>query len=63
VDEEKRTLAHSMFVSLFPNWTGQTQPRVVKIEDDKLFLSTESPIKSGGKIVMSRLEWHRASKD
>jgi hypothetical protein len=26
VDEEKRTLTHSMFVSLFPNWTGQTQP-------------------------------------
>ena len=28
VDEEKKTLTHSMFVSLFPNWTGQTQPRV-----------------------------------
>ena len=63
VDEEKRTLTHSMFVSLFPNWTGQTQPRVVKIEDDKLFLSTESPIKSGGKIVMSRLQWQRAGKE
>ena len=63
VDEEKRTLTHSMFVSLFPNWTGQTQPRVVKIEGDKLFLSTESPIKSGGKIVMSRLQWQRAGKE
>lgn len=60
VDEEKRTLAHSMFVSLFPNWTGQTQPRVVKIEGDKLF---QSPIKSGGKIVMSRLQWQRAGKE
>jgi hypothetical protein len=63
VDEEKRTLTHSMFVSLFPNWTGQTQPRVVKIEGDRLFLSTESPIKSGGKIVMSRLQWQRAGKE
>jgi hypothetical protein len=63
VDEEKRTLTHSMFVSLFPNWTGQTQPRVVKIEGDKLFLSTESPIKSGGKIVMSYLEWQRAGNE
>jgi Lipocalin-like domain len=63
VDEEKRTLTHSMFVSLFPNWTGQTQPRVVKIEGDKLFLSTESPIKSGGKIVMSHLQWQRAGKE
>jgi hypothetical protein len=63
VDEEKRTLTHSMFVSLFPNWTGQTQPRVVRIEGNKLFLNTESPIKSGGKIVMSRLQWQRAGKE
>ncbi len=28
VDEEKQTMTHSMSVSLFPNWTGQTQPRV-----------------------------------
>src|SRR6516225_179229 len=50
VDEEKQTLTHSMFISLFPNWTGQTQPRVVKIEDDLLHLSTASPIVFGGKM-------------
>jgi Lipocalin-like domain len=33
VDEVKQTLTHSMFVSLFPNWIAQTQPRAVKIED------------------------------
>lgn len=32
VDEDRKTLTHSMFVSLFPDWTGQTQPRAVKIE-------------------------------
>ena len=42
VDEEKQTLTHSMFVSLFPNWTGQTQPRRVKLEDDRLHLGTAS---------------------
>jgi NADH dehydrogenase len=63
VNEEKRTLTHSMFVSLFPNWTGQTQPRVVKIDGDILHLSTEAPIKSGGKTVMSYLQWRRASKE
>lgn len=62
VDEDKRTLTHSMFVSLFPNWTGQTQPRVVMIEGDVLHLSTESPIQSGGKPVMSYLQWQRAGK-
>jgi len=62
VDEETKTLTHSMFVSLFPNWLGQTQPRVVKIEGDDLYLSTASPIHSGGKTVNSYLHWRRASK-
>ena len=32
VDEVNQTLTHSMFVSLLPNWTGQTQPCVVPLE-------------------------------
>jgi hypothetical protein len=63
VDEEKQTLTHSMFVSLFPNWIGQTQPRAVKIVGDALHLSSVTPIKSGGKTVMSYLEWRRANKE
>jgi hypothetical protein len=59
-DEHKQTLTHSMFVSLFPNWLGQTQPRVVKIEGDMLHLSTAAPIKSGGKETNSYLTWRRA---
>jgi Lipocalin-like domain len=62
VDEETKTLTHSMFVSLFPNWTGQTQPRVVEIEGDMLHLGTASPIESAGKTVMSTLTWRRAEK-
>ena len=58
-DEEKRHLTHSMFVSLYPNWVGQTQPRVVRVEGDTLRLSTASPIQSGGKTVNSRLSWRR----
>lgn len=60
VDEETRTLQHSMFISLFPNWTGQTQPRVVSLEGDTLTLNPASPIMSSGKEVMSELVWHRA---
>jgi hypothetical protein len=62
VDEEKQTSTHSMFISLFPDWTGQTQPRVVRIEGDLLNLSTAGPIQSGGKTVNSYLQWKRASK-
>jgi hypothetical protein len=49
-----------MFVSLFPNWLGQTQSRVVKIEGDMLHLSSATPIMSGGKQTMSYLSWRRA---
>ncbi|MGH3494366.1 MAG: lipocalin-like domain-containing protein [Sciscionella sp.] len=59
VDEAKQTLTHSMFVSLFPDWTGQSQPRVVSIEGDVLHLGTAAPIQSSGKTVHSVLTWHR----
>jgi hypothetical protein len=62
VDEEARTLTHSMYVSLFPNWIGQTQPRVVKIEGDNLFLGSASPFESNGRTVNSYLHWKRAAK-
>lgn len=60
VDEQARTLEHSMFISLFPNWTGQTQPRVVTVEGDTLTLAPAKPIMSSGKEVMSQLVWRRA---
>jgi hypothetical protein len=63
VDEEKGTLTHSMFISLFPNWIGQTQPRVVKLDGDTLHLGTAAPIQSGGKTVNSFLKWERAAKN
>ena len=61
VEEVHKTLTHSMFVSMFPNWTGQTQPRVVKIEGETLHLSTASPIKSAG-VMNSYLQWKRADR-
>jgi lipocalin-like protein len=63
VDEGAKTLTHSMFISLFPNWIGQTQSRVVKIEGDELHLSSASPIQSAGKRVISHLKWTRAKKN
>jgi hypothetical protein len=49
-----------MSVSLFPNWLGQIQPVVVKIEGDMLHLSSATPIMSGGKKTMSYLSWRLA---
>jgi hypothetical protein len=60
VDEATKSLSHSMNVSLYPGWIGQTQPRVVKIDGNQLHLSTATPVNSGGAKVMADLIWERA---
>jgi hypothetical protein len=49
-----------VLVSLFPNWIGQKQQRLAKVEGDSLQLSTASPIQSGGQSVNAYLQWRRA---
>ena len=64
VDEEKQHRTHSMFISLFPNWIGQTQPRVdLESMAISFLLNPASPISSGGKIVNSHLACRRAAID
>jgi hypothetical protein len=60
IDEEKKILTHAVAVSLDPNWLGQLQRRVVRIEGDILRLSTEKPLESKGKETMYHLTWKRA---
>ena len=62
VDEEKQTLTHTMFISLFPNWIGQTQPRLTHIDGDFLIITSEGLVESRGKIVNPCLRWKRATK-
>ena len=59
VDEEKSIVTHIVLVSLFPNWIGQKQQRVARIEGDKLHLSTATPIQAGGQSVNAYLQWRR----
>jgi hypothetical protein len=59
VNEVDQTLTHTMDVSLFPNWIGQTQPRIVELTEDTLKLSTAEPFMSKGQLVNSYLTWTR----
>lgn len=63
VDEEAGTLKHNMFVSLFPNWIGQVQPRKVEIVGDELHLGSVAPLMSAGKEVQSTLVWKRMEQN
>ncbi|MNI04191.1 hypothetical protein D3C81_963310 [compost metagenome] len=59
-DEEKQILSHTMFISLFPNWTGQTQNRVIHFENEYLILESGKPFFAEGKEVVHKLKWKRA---
>lgn len=58
--EEEDTVIHGMDVSLFPNWCGQRQARRVRLQGDRLFLSSLAPVSSGGVLIDAELEWRRA---
>jgi Lipocalin-like domain len=64
------TVLHHVELSLFPNWVGVTQERLVKISGDQLTLSTRPLLLQGRQQTAhccgsafdaSRLAWPNAS--
>lgn len=62
VNEKEHTLSHGMYISLFPNWTGHTQNRIVSFKDGFLHLESGKPFVSNGITVIHKLRWKRADK-
>jgi hypothetical protein len=60
VDERKKSLCHEMAVSFFPNWIGQRQLRIARIEGDVLQLSTDVAQHINGALKTVTLTWKRA---
>jgi len=58
-DDEKQTVSHTMFISLFPNWTGQTQTRLVHFTDGLLHLESGQPFVANGRLVTHKLTWKK----
>jgi len=59
VDEKTKTLKHAMTVSLFPNWLGQVQVRLVRYEEGLLHLGAEGPILINGEMQDTFLIWKK----
>ena len=53
------TVVHHVELSLFPNWVGVEQERLVEVRGDRLTLSTR-PILLGGMQRTAHLIWERA---
>jgi hypothetical protein len=60
VDELKRMVEHEMSVSLFPNWQGQRQVRIVKVGNKELQLSPNMPYLFNGSLKTATITWRRA---
>ena len=52
---------HHIEASLFPNWTGVTQERIVNLTGDTLRISTP-PLLIKGKVQTAHLVWKRARR-
>jgi hypothetical protein len=53
-------ITHHVEVSLFPNWIGTDQERLVDLAGDRLTLSTR-PLLMGGEPQTGHLVWQRAA--
>ncbi|WP_321878527.1 lipocalin-like domain-containing protein [Burkholderia cepacia] len=58
--DDDGTLTHEMDVSLFPNWIGNVQQRVFRLDSDRLQLGTVGPVRIDGREVDAVLLWARA---
>jgi hypothetical protein len=60
VDEQARTVAHRVEVSVIPSWLGTTQIRQVQFrEPGALVLSTSEPQLRDGVLTTVKISWSR----
>ena len=50
---------HHVETSLFPDWIGADQIRLISWDGDDLVLSTPEERSAGGRTVVNRLRWRR----
>lgn len=58
VNEQKRTIAHILECSLFPNWVGTIQTRFFEFSENRLRLTTP-PLTLGGHQQIVHALWER----
>jgi hypothetical protein len=52
------TVVHHVYASLYPNWVGQDQPRLVRFEGERLLLTT-LPQETRRGVQRSTIRWRR----
>jgi hypothetical protein len=60
VDEEQQVVHQQADLSLMPGWGGKTQSRKIRMEGDRLILSTVDPAILSGRRANAVITWQRA---
>ena len=60
VDEEQQVVRQQSDVSVTRGWAGKTQGRKVRLDGNKLILSTVSPAVFSGRTAHAVITWQRA---
>lgn len=63
IDEKRHAVEHGMAISLFPNWTGDRQLRIVDLDGNVLRLNADNPIMYDGRLKNTTVTWRRAAVD
>jgi hypothetical protein len=59
VDEQTRTVAHQVQVSVIPSWLGTTQIRRVQFRDPATLVLSSSEPRSDGVTITTTISWSR----
>jgi hypothetical protein len=59
IDEAKKMVVHHVEYSLYPNWVGMDQHRLVILEGNRLELRSPKPVVVSGEQRTLRVRWER----
>jgi hypothetical protein len=59
VDEAQQVVHQQADLTLVPGWAGKTQNRKIRLDGDRLILSTESPATLSGCSANAVITWQR----
>ena len=60
--EETGEVMHTIEISLYPNWQGQSQLRVLQLDGDTVTIVASPRVAADGRAFHSELRWRRVAR-
>jgi len=62
LDQETGEVRHNIELSLYPNWQGQSQLRILQLDGDTVNIVASPRIAADGRAFHSELRWRRVAR-